>query len=87
MAPVALVEPLTSAFAASTPPVVPEVLVAPAVPVLPEVIEPLLPPETLESIALVLPVLPVLPVLLQPARANPAANSMAVVRCFMVVLL
>jgi hypothetical protein len=78
VAPVALVEPCTSAFAASTPPVVPEVLVAPALPVLPLVIEPLWLPETLLSIA---------SLVAQPARASPAASSMAVVMCFMVALL
>jgi hypothetical protein len=78
VAPVALVELLTSAFAASAPAVLPAVPLVP-LPVLLLIEPPLL-------LALPVPPLSMVPVLLQPARANPAASNMVVVTCFMVVL-
>jgi hypothetical protein len=76
---VAALAPSTLPALGSVPPVVPEVGLAPAAPVLPLVIEPLELPDTLVST-----LLPV--VLLHAARAAQAASAMAVVNRFMVNL-
>jgi hypothetical protein len=80
---VAALAPSTLPALGSVPPVVPEVGLAPAAPVLPLVIEPLELPDTLVST--LLPVAPP-PVLLHAARAAQAASAMAVVNRFMVNL-